>query len=136
MRSRCARSARRSASRRARCGLSPPARTRSAWVNDLADEAVEAVVSALVAAVRDGRLAEERLVEAAGRVGRVPVSPERTASDRSVGLEAARRALRVEADPRLVPPALVVELRPDPLQAAGEVGEGLGDFVAGAEVVR
>ena len=41
-------------------------------------------MSALVAAVRDGRLAEERLVEAAGRVGRVRVSPERSASDRSV----------------------------------------------------
>jgi beta-N-acetylhexosaminidase len=104
--------------------------------HDLADDAVDAVVRAIVAAVGERRLSEVRLAEAAQRVARVRLRQDRALADRSVGLAAARRALRVEGEPRLVRPALVVELRPEPSQAAGEVGVGLGELVPGAEVVR
>ncbi len=54
---------------------------------------------ALVAAVRTGRLSEERLAEAASRAGQVAAWAARAggvaAGDRAVGLAAARRALRV-----------------------------------------
>ena len=51
-----------------------------------------------------------------------------------VGLEAARRALRVEGTVRLTRPPLVVELRPEPSIAAGPARHRLGD-VLGAETV-
>jgi beta-N-acetylhexosaminidase len=104
--------------------------------HDLADDAVAAVVRALVLAVHTGRLAEERLAEAAGRVGRTTVRGPAPSADRGIGREAARRALRVEGDATLARPALVVELRPEPSIAAGDVDVGLGTFVPDAEVVR
>jgi beta-N-acetylhexosaminidase len=105
--------------------------------HDLADGAVDAVVMAIVAAVRAGRLAEERLADAAARLAGARIEGDRRPGPGSdVGLAAARRALRVEGDPRLVRPPLVVELRPEPSQAAGESGVGLGDFLPGAEIVR
>jgi len=68
--------------------------------------------------VRSGRLAEERLAEAAARVGRGRPVRARPV-DAQVGLDAARRALRVEGDVRLAGPAHVVELLPEPNIAAG-----------------
>ena len=57
--------------------------------------------AAIVDAVRDGRLAEERLLEAAARVAAGARGPRRRAASRTaVGAEAARRALRVEGDRR------------------------------------
>ena len=91
--------------------------------HDLGDEAVGAISAAVVEAVRSGRLPEERLAEAAGRVARLAAWAARAApvpdADRSVGLEAARRALRVEGDVRLRGLAAVVELLPTPNIAAG-----------------
>jgi beta-N-acetylhexosaminidase len=105
-------------------------------LGDGRDEApLASVHAAIVAAVREGRLAEERLCEAAGRVGARHVPGTATAGRRDVGLEAARRALRMEGAVELARPPLVVELVPEPSVAAGPASHGLGD-VLGAETVR
>jgi beta-N-acetylhexosaminidase len=90
---------------------------------------VERVHTAIVEAVRAGRLDEQRLAEAAGRVAEL--SPSSRAADAPsaegrVGIEAARRAVRAEGDVAAAGPLLVVELRPPPSIAAGEAGRGLG----------
>jgi beta-N-acetylhexosaminidase len=94
--------------------------------HDLFDASVVAVRDALVAAVRSGRLAEERLVEAAGRVEKVAAwraSADAPASvDRAVGKIAARRALHVDGPVPLSRPALAVELEPEAGLAAGPLG--------------
>jgi beta-N-acetylhexosaminidase len=74
---------------------------------------VEAIVAAIVAAVRDGRLAEARLADAAERVrelkawlaGNGPAQVDRTA-----GIEGARRALRVSGELPPLDAPLVVEV--------------------------
>jgi beta-N-acetylhexosaminidase len=95
---------------------------------DIGDEEVRRCSEAIVAAVGSGRLEEDRLVEAAGRVcesvARLDGSER---ADRTVGAAAARRALTAEGAARLTRPPLVVELRPEPLVAAGEADHGLGD---------
>jgi beta-N-acetylhexosaminidase len=103
---------------------------------DLSPEQVEGVHEAIVAAVRAGRLREERLHEAAGRVGALAAwtSP-RPAHDREAGSEAARRALRVEGDPSLDGEPLVVELWPEATIAAGEAHHGLGEILD-AQTIR
>jgi beta-N-acetylhexosaminidase len=91
--------------------------------HDLGADSVERIVAALVEGV-----AEERLVEAASRVSRV--SEKRTAvgaPGRDVGAAAARRALRAEGEVRLMRPAVVVELRPEPTIAVDARNGGLGD---------
>jgi beta-N-acetylhexosaminidase len=98
---------------------------------DLAPEEVAAVEAAIVAAVREGRLPEERVLEAASRVAETAAwaaspSPQQ---DREAGAEAARRALRVEGDMTLSGEPLVVELRPEATIAAGEARHGLGGIV-------
>jgi beta-N-acetylhexosaminidase len=55
-------------------------------------------------------------------------------TDPGVGLEAARRALRIEGAVS-GPHRLVAELRPEPLVAAGEARHGLADFLPGADIV-
>ena len=95
---------------------------------DLAPEQVVAVQAAIVAAVREGRLPEERILEAAARVAETSAwaaSP-RPHHDREAGAEAARRALRVEGDTSLAGDPLVIELRPEATIAAGEARHGLG----------
>lgn len=99
--------------------------------HDLAGEDVAAVRAALVAAVRSDRLPEERLAEAADRVGAVlaGLAPGPPHGGPGIGAEAARRAIRVEGDVMLAAPALVVELTPEPTMAAGEAGRGLGELL-------
>jgi beta-N-acetylhexosaminidase len=103
---------------------------------ELTPEQVEGTHAAIVSAVRDGTLAEERLAEAARRVTELAAwtSPQPLA-DREAGAEAARRALSVEGDPAIGGDPLVVELRPEPTIAAGEAGHGLGELL-GAETIR
>ena len=89
---------------------------------ELGEEDVRSVCAAILEAVRSGRLAEERVAEAARRAERLArwagrphpadVLPE-------AGLEAARRALHVEGDVQVDGPARVVELLPEPNIAAG-----------------
>jgi beta-N-acetylhexosaminidase len=98
---------------------------------------VERVQAAIVEAVRSGRLREERLREAARRVAEAAAwaSSPTPRRDREVGLEAARRALRVEGDTALDGEPLVVELWPEPTIAAGKAHHGLGELL-GAETIR
>ena len=112
--------------------------------HDLFDDSVGTVRDALVAAVRDGRLGEERLVEAAARVAALAAwsAAHRTAArvDHDAGRVAARRALRVEGDLRPDRPPLVVELEPETGMAAGRLSQLPGEWfqavVPEADVVR
>ncbi len=102
-----------------------------------APEEVAAIHAAILAAVHDGRLPEERLHEAAGRMAALAewASSPRPGRDREAGAEAARRAVHVEGDATLAGDPLVVELWPEASIAAGEAQHGLGDLL-GAETVR
>jgi beta-N-acetylhexosaminidase len=96
--------------------------------HDLHEDAVDALVRAISAAVRDGRLAEERLAEAAGRVA--ALRAERRTVDRDGapdGAALAARALRLVGDVALDAAPLVVELVPPPTMAAGPVPFRLAD---------
>jgi len=100
-------------------------------------EPVEAAHRAIVEAVSTGRLPEERLAEAAGRVAEVSAAAGPGAGHvraTAVGLEAARRALRAEGAVELTRPPVVVELRPEPSIAAGPARHRLGEIL-GAETV-
>jgi beta-N-acetylhexosaminidase len=98
---------------------------------------VESLRTAVAEAVRDGGLAEQRVLEAAERVRETAAwaSSPRPHHDRAVGAEAARRALRVDGDPLLSGEPVVVELWPEPTIAAGESHHGLGELL-GAETIR
>jgi beta-N-acetylhexosaminidase len=103
--------------------------------HDLHEAAVDAIHSAVVAAVRAGRLAEERVAAAAGRVaaaGRWASPTAAGAAGRASGAEAARRALVVTGRVGLGAPALVLDLAPEPNIAAGRFRHGLVDFLPGA----
>jgi beta-N-acetylhexosaminidase len=116
--------------------------------HDLSEESVRSVCDALVGAVQSGRLPEDRLAEAAGRVARTAewaragAHGERSdvAARRNLGREAARRALEVSGPVSVDGPALVVELAPEPGIAAGRLPEGPGDWLRDvlpdAELVR
>ena len=107
--------------------------------HDLHEEAVEQVHAAIVGAVRSGRLAEERVAEAAGRVAAVCrwASPtDAGAGNGSVGREAARRALVKSGGVAVAAPILVLELVPEANIAAGEAQHGLGDLLPDAVTLR
>ena len=100
-------------------------------------EEVAGVREAVVGAVREGRLAEERLHEAATRVADLAAwaSSPKPGHDLGAGAEAARRALRAEGDTSLPASPLVVELWPEATIAAGPARHGLGELL-GAETLR
>ena len=100
-------------------------------------EEIESVHAAIVDAVRQGRLPEERVHEAARRVAETAAwaSSPRPGRDREAGAEAARRALRVEGDPAAGDDPVVIELWPEPTIPAGESHHGLGELL-GAETIR
>jgi beta-N-acetylhexosaminidase len=112
--------------------------------HDIDESHVTRVTDALVDALRQGRLPEGRLVEAAGRAGavgrRAAAAPAGPVVDRSVGLDAARRALAVQGDVTLGRPPLLVELVPEAGIAAGEahhgIGQTLGARLPSARTVR
>ncbi|HYZ78654.1 MAG TPA: glycoside hydrolase family 3 N-terminal domain-containing protein [Gaiellaceae bacterium] len=103
----------------------------------LGPEPLETAHRAIVEAVRAGRLAEERLADAAARVADMSATApgDCHVTVTAVGLAAARRALRAEGAVELSRPPVVVELTPEPSIAAGPARHGLGD-VLGAETVR
>jgi beta-N-acetylhexosaminidase len=104
---------------------------------DRTSSEVERVQTAILDAVRSGRLAEERVREAGSRVAETAAwaSSPKPHRDREVGAEAARRALRVEGDTTLDGEPVVVELWPEPTIAAGEARHGLGELMQ-AETIR
>jgi beta-N-acetylhexosaminidase len=117
---------------------------------------VDAAAAALVGAVRDGTLREERLFEAHERIARLGTRPRAGTGDRddTVGERLAEDAVAVHGDPRLrTGRALLIRLDPthspaagtavwgveDPLRAAGVELETLaidGDTYNGAGMVR
>ena len=110
------------------------------------DEAGEQIADAardgLVAAVRSGRLPEQRLAAAAGRVralaSRYPFTTAGSAPVEALGLEAARRALRTAGTVRLGAgaPPVVVQLDPTPTIAVGYTAWGLRGLLPGALELR
>ena len=100
--------------------------------HDLDQDVVRGIVGSVVEAVEAGRLAEERLRQAASRVSELAGWGKPSPSDnlsRGVGLEAARRALRAEGDVRLGRAPVVVELRPEASMAAGEARHGFAELL-------
>ena len=107
--------------------------------HDLHEEAVVKVHGAIVEAVRTGRLAEERLAEAADRVaalGRWAVPTSAGAPGRDVGAEAARRAVQASGETALSGPVLVLELLPEANIAAGEALHGPADVLRDAVSIQ
>ena len=107
--------------------------------HDLHEGAVERVHAAIVGAVRSGRLAEERVAEAAGRVaeaGRWASPTDAGAAGRSAGTVAARRALEVTGDVTVAGSIVVLELVPEANIAAGDARHGLADVLPEAVAVR
>jgi beta-N-acetylhexosaminidase len=102
--------------------------------HDLDEGALAGIHAAVVAAVRDGRIALERLSDAAARVSALgrPAGGDSRGSDRSVGAEAAVRALVFEGAVRLIRAPLVVELAPEPSMAAGPARHAFGELLPGA----
>lgn len=119
------------------------------------DEAGEPVADtardALVAAVRGGRLPEDRLAEASARIAKLaarfpagtarPAGGSGTVADASrldaLGLEAARRAVRVTGSVRVPAGApVVVQLDPAPTIAVGYTRWGLAGLLPGATELR
>jgi beta-N-acetylhexosaminidase len=99
--------------------------------HDVGEADVEAIHAAIVSAVREGDLDPQRLAQAAARVARARRPPAGDGPvDRTVGVQAARRAVRASGTPALVRTPLVVELWPTPSIAAGPAGAGLGDVLA------
>ncbi|HEY3682254.1 MAG TPA: glycoside hydrolase family 3 N-terminal domain-containing protein [Streptosporangiaceae bacterium] len=100
-------------------------------------EVVAATREAIVAAVREGRLPGDRLEEAARHAtllrrvvpprGEAAARPERDGAD--VGLDAARRAIRVRGTIGELRAPLIVEIAAPPGMAVGNVPWGLGHWL-------
>lgn len=123
-------------------------------VSSARGESVYALRDALVAAVREGRLEEERLAEAAGRVRDLAAWYDARAdaraaalreADEGLGLAAATAALRaagaVDEPPVLRAAPLVVRMAARPTQAVGRatpltLGEAIGEILPGTETVE
>jgi beta-N-acetylhexosaminidase len=102
------------------------------------DKTVSRIHSAVLEGVRAGRLPEERLHEAAGRVAELARWASRAtpgSTDPELGLDAARRALEIDGDVALRRRAVVIELRPAASIAAGEPQNSLA-AVLGADEIR
>ena len=115
-----------------------------------------AVREALVAAVRDGTLDGARLEEAADRVARLRGGLARSRWDGhggtvpgdgsvsvaagqariQLGLDAARRAVRVSGPPRTLSHPVIIEVEPQENIAAGRFGWGLGPWALAGSVRR
>jgi beta-N-acetylhexosaminidase len=95
------------------------------------EQDLAALHRAIVEAVRTGRLAAARVAEAAAHVGRAAaaVGDGTDSAPPHLGREAAERALRVSGDVRLDAAPVVVEVIPEPLEAAGEASHTFGGAV-------
>ncbi|MEV0586048.1 glycoside hydrolase family 3 protein [Nonomuraea sp. NPDC050310] len=98
---------------------------------------VEAVIAEIVLAVGDGRLPLARLEQAAARVGELRAwfgSSADPAGDAGIGLDAARRAVRLSGETAPLVDPLVIEVDTPPTIAVGDVPWGLA--LPEAETVR
>ncbi|MGI5226838.1 glycoside hydrolase family 3 protein [Actinoallomurus sp. CA-142502] len=96
------------------------------------EDSVQAIRERIMEAVREGRLSGERLERSVERVAalRAWLAVPRTAEvDRSVGLEAARRAVRVTGSPSVSASPLVLELQAPSNIAVGPVPWGFSPWV-------
>jgi beta-N-acetylhexosaminidase len=103
--------------------------------HDVDEDLVMRIHTALLDAVRDGRLTEERFAEAAERNARTWTDGHAVAPDPDIGLAAARRAVQVEGEVSVDEAPLVVELRPRANIAAGRARHSLGDLLAAETAV-
>jgi beta-glucosidase-like glycosyl hydrolase len=102
-------------------------------------DSVHAILAAIVGAVRSGRLSGERLEEAAARTRGLKkwLAHSRTGSvEGTVGLEAARRAVRLSGTLPALPSPVIVELHAPGNIAVGPVPWGLGPWANGIVRVR
>jgi beta-N-acetylhexosaminidase len=98
-------------------------------------DSVHAILAAIVAAARCGRLPVERLEEAAERTARLSAwlaGGRPAVIDRAVGLAAARRAVRLTGELSPVRSPLIVELEAPGNIAVGPVPWGLSPWAADA----
>ncbi|MBB4683381.1 glycoside hydrolase family 3 protein [Amycolatopsis jiangsuensis] len=94
---------------------------------------LDRITAAIVDAVAEGRLSADRLADAAARTASLGTSPATAPLrpvDRTLGLEAARAALRITGKPALAGAPLVVDVRTDPTIAAGPMPWGLGSHLS------
>jgi beta-glucosidase-like glycosyl hydrolase len=99
------------------------------------EDSVRAIREHIVEAVREGRLPGERLEEAAARVAGLKAwlaTAGSTEVDRAVGLEAARRAVRITGRPSVSPAPFIVEIQAPSNIAVGPVPWGFGPWVTDA----
>jgi beta-N-acetylhexosaminidase len=98
------------------------------------EDAVDQILAAVGRAVDEGRLTEDRLVQAAGRVDTLaawrPVRHHMMAPATGIGIAAARRAVRVDGPVRVGDTAVVVRFASAPSMAAGEVPWGMADALS------
>ncbi|WP_214322219.1 glycoside hydrolase family 3 protein [Nonomuraea sediminis] len=103
-------------------------------------EDVLKIIAEIVAAVSDGRLPLARLEEAAARLASLRAwfgSGDRVAADAEViGLDAARRAVRLTGAAKPLVDPLVVEVDTPPTIAVGDVPWGVAPWLPEAEIVR
>ncbi|MFB4282142.1 MULTISPECIES: glycoside hydrolase family 3 protein [unclassified Nonomuraea] len=101
---------------------------------------VQAIIAEIVSAVHEGRLPAARLEEAAARVAALRAwagAPERFAAEQNVvGLDAARRAVRLTGSAKPLVEPLVIEVDTPPTIAVGDVPWGVGPWLPDAEIVR
>ncbi|TQS29937.1 glycoside hydrolase family 3 protein [Microbispora sp. KK1-11] len=101
---------------------------------------VRGMVDHIVDAVAEGRLAAERLEEAAARVERLrdwfEASRTTVVEDDVIGLAAARRAVSLTGSAGPLVDPFVVEIDTPPTIAVGEVPWGVAPWLPEAEIVR
>jgi beta-N-acetylhexosaminidase len=105
---------------------------------EIDERLVESTHGAILEAVTSGRLTQERLLEAAGRVDELALwarKPPGEAPRRELGADVARRALEVKGEVRISGPPLVLDLRPTASIAAGAVMHGLADVLEASETI-
>ncbi|WP_049573725.1 glycoside hydrolase family 3 protein [Nonomuraea sp. SBT364] len=102
---------------------------------------IQKIIAAIVDAVTDGVLSEARLEESAARVAALRAwagsRPDAVPELTRVGLDAARRAVRLDGAPApLSEDPLVVEVDTPPTIAVGDVPWGVSPWLPRGEVVR
>ena len=99
------------------------------------EDSVRAIRERIMEAVREGRLPVERLEESAARIALLRqwlAVPRTTEVDRAVGLEAARRAVRVTGSPSVAGRPAVLELQAPSNIAVGPVPWGFAPWAPDA----